>query len=188
MFLLSTRTATKSNIKRAVEFFNQYESNTATRTPTNRKLATGFITTISRILNLENKRRLLEREARRRKKLIYKKRKDKLESLIQDNRYKGHSQKLDRLRYKYKLPSYKYSNRTIIRALKGRNISFFIIALEEEIYISLALQRVEFYKEKLLDKDKSKTRFLDKIYYSQGYKKNRYYILRKRGNQTETIQ
>lgn len=42
-----------------------------------------------------------------------------------------------------------------MRALKEREIGFFIAASEEEIYNSLASWRVEFCKEKLLDKDKS---------------------------------
>lgn len=86
-----------------------------------------------------------------------------MEALIQENGYEGHNQKLDSIRHECELPE--CSDRTIIRALKERDIGFYIAASEEEVAEGLASMRVEFCIEQLKNPDRVfSTRFSDEIH------------------------
>lgn len=95
------------------------------------------LATINRISKSERDRYRPEDDGRGRRGVIDKEKKDKMESLIQDNGYKGHNIKLDGLRYKCNIPD-SISNHTIIRALNTRDIGFYIAATKEEIDEALA--------------------------------------------------
>lgn len=117
------------------------------------------------------------------KSLLDESKRDEIESLIQDNRYRGYDIKLDGLRHECDIPD-SISDYTIIRALKARDIGFYIAATKEEIEEVLALWRVEFAREKLSDLFNTKLfkiRFSDKLHIGYGHEENRHYILRKRG-------
>lgn len=180
------RTLLKYRIKGVLEFYSFCQKNYLTTTLSTRKLKKQLgvgLATINRISKSKRDRYRLEDNRRRRRGVIDKEKKDKIESLIQDNRYKGHNIKLDSLRYKYNIPD-SVSNYTIIRALNTRDIRFYIAATKEEIDKALASQRVEFIREKLdnpFNINLKKTRFSDKLYIGYRYKENRHYILRKRG-------
>lgn len=162
------RTLTKSRIKGVFEFYNFCQKNRLTNTPSYRKVKRWIrrsIETINRIIYSNNNRRLPIEDRRGTKRILDSKKINKIEVLIQENRYKGYNQKLDSIRHKYKLP--KYSNRTIIRALKEREIRFYITASKEEVVEGLASIRVEFCIKQLKNLDRVfSTRFSDKMHYS----------------------
>lgn len=123
------------------------------------------VETINRIIYSNNNRRLPLEDGRGAQRILDSKKINKIEALIQENRYKGYNQKLDSIRHKYKLPE--CSNRTIIRALKERDIRFYIATSKEEVTEGLASIRVEFYIKQLKNPDRVfSTRFSDKMYYS----------------------
>lgn len=133
------RTPTRSRIKGVFEFYDFCQKNGLTNTPSYRKVKRWIgrsLDTIHRILQSDNNRRLPKIETRSVPGLLSEEQKDVIEALIQDNSYEGHDQKLDSLRHECELPE--YSNRTIMRALKERDIRFYIAASEEEIGESLA--------------------------------------------------